>query len=110
MTDASDLFLYVVSEAARELKIDKAFTDSLMVIKSRLYPFQIGSKGQLNERFIDYEPSDPHHRHISHLYALYPLAKISVEKTPEIASAARRSLELRGDNGTGLSLSWKVNL
>lgn len=104
-----DLFDNTLS-AARELKIDKDFTDSLMKVKSRLYPFQTGSKGQLNEWFRDYESPDPHHRHISHLYSLYPASEISVEKTPLLATAARRTLELRGDDGTGWSLAWKVNL
>jgi alpha-L-fucosidase 2 len=69
----------------------------------------IGNKGQLQEWYRDYEDVDPHHRHVSHLYALHPATLISVTKTPELANAARRTLELRGDEGTGWSLAWKVN-
>jgi len=73
-------------------------------------PFQVGSKGQLQEWYRDFDEVDPHHRHTSHLYALHPAHLISPLATPGLAAAARRTLELRGDDGTGWSLAWKVNM
>jgi alpha-L-fucosidase 2 len=64
----------------------------------------------LQEWYKDYPSPDPHHRHVSHLYSLYPANEISVDKTPALAAAAKKSLELRGDEGTGWSMAWKVNL
>ncbi len=75
----------------------------------KLLPFKIGSLGQLYEWYTDETSFDPHHRHVSHLYSLFPANIIDVERTPELAAAARRTLELRGDNGTGWSLGWKIN-
>src|SRR5574344_2352251 len=57
----------------------------------------------------DYEEVDPHHRHVSHLYGLHPSNQISPYTTPELAAAARATLERRGDGGTGWSRAWKVN-
>ncbi len=97
------------STSIRELS-DEAFQKRIAAARSRLYPYKIGSKGQLQEWYKDFESPDPHHRHVSHLYSLYPAHEISVEKTPELAEAARNSLLLRGDEGTGWSMAWKVNL
>ena len=77
--------------------------------RPRLYPFKIGSKGQLQEWYRDWEGEDPHHRHISHLMGLYPCRQITERETPDLFAAARRSLELRGDESTGWSMAWKVN-
>lgn len=104
-----DLFKNVM-EAAKVLDIDKDFIKELATANGKLYPFKIGSKGQLQEWYKDFEDVDPHHRHTSHLYALHPAELISPVKTPELANAARRTLELRGDDGTGWSLAWKVNM
>jgi alpha-L-fucosidase 2 len=104
-----DLFDNLIA-ASKILGVDAAFRDTLMVKKAKLIPYQIGSKGQLQEWFKDYESPDPHHRHVSHLYSVYPANEISVSKTPDLAAAAKRSLELRGDESTGWSLAWKVNL
>ncbi len=79
-------------------------------IKDKLFPYQVGSQGQLQEWYKDYPSPDPHHRHVSHLYSLYPAHEISVLKTPELAEAAKKALILRGDVGTGWSMAWKVNL
>jgi alpha-L-fucosidase 2 len=103
-----DLFSNVI-EASKVLGIDPSFRDTLLNALKKLYPFSIGSKGQLQEWYKDFEDVDPHHRHVSHLYALHPANLISVVKTPELAKAAKRTLELRGDEGTGWSLAWKVN-
>lgn len=75
----------------------------------RLLPLRVGSRGQLLEWYGEYEEAEPHHRHISHLYGLHPANLITPETTPELAEAARTTLELRGDEGTGWSLGWKIN-
>ncbi|MGZ3755543.1 MAG: glycoside hydrolase family 95 protein [Mucilaginibacter sp.] len=104
-----DLFDNLI-EASKIFGVDAAFRDTLISKKAKLIPYQIGSKGQLQEWFKDYESPDPHHRHVSHLYSVYPGNEISISKTPDLAAAAKRSLELRGDESTGWSLAWKVNL
>jgi len=106
---ARDLFENV-DAAARELGVDAAFRAELKAAAGKLLPFQVGAKGQLQEWDQDFEDVDPHHRHVSHLYALHPARLISPLRTPELATAARRTLELRGDEGTGWSLAWKVNM
>lgn len=75
----------------------------------RLYPYQVGKKGNLQEWYHDWEDNEPQHRHISHLIGLYPDNQISPLTTPELAAAVKRSLELRGDGGTGWSKAWKIN-
>ena len=77
--------------------------------RSRLRPYRVGSRGQLLEWNEEYEEAEPHHRHQSHLYGLYPGVEID-ERTPDLLDVCRRSLELRGDEGTGWSLGWKINL
>lgn len=81
--------------AARILRCDQAFVEQLQQALGRLPPFLVGRHGQLQEWRADHEPADPHHRHLSHLLALYPFAQITREATPELAAAARRSIELR---------------
>lgn len=104
-----DLFNNCIA-AARLLHTDSAFIDTLKSRLALLYPFQTGSRGQLQEWYKDFADVDPHHRHTSHLYALHPAKEISPLTTPELAQAARKTLELRGDDGTGWSLAWKVNM
>ncbi len=103
-----DLFGSLI-EAGKILNIDTAFRDTLEAKKSKLFPYKIGHKGNLQEWSQDYEDPEPHHRHTSHLYALHPSNQISPITTPDLANAAERTLELRGDDGTGWSLAWKVN-
>lgn len=74
-----------------------------------LPPTQISPKGYIQEWLEDYEEVDVQHRHISHLYGLFPAAQISPEKTPKLAEAARITLNRRGDEGTGWSRAWKIN-
>ncbi|WP_292044640.1 glycoside hydrolase family 95 protein [Massilia sp. UBA6681] len=105
---AHDLFENVAA-AGEVLGVDAAFRRQLKDARARLLPFQVGARGQLQEWHKDFEEVEPHHRHVSHLYALHPARVISPLSTPELAAAARRSLELRGDDGTGWSLAWKVN-
>ncbi len=77
---------------------------------SRLLPYRIGRWGQLQEWADDFEDEDVHHRHVSHLYGAYPGCELNGEASPELFDAARRSLERRGDEGTGWSLAWKLCL
>jgi alpha-L-fucosidase 2 len=104
-----DLFANVIA-ASLVLDTDQTFRAQLAATTVKLFPFHIGSKGQLLEWYRDFEDVDPHHRHTSHLFTLYPAHDVSPLKTPDLASAARKTLELRGDDGTGWSLAWKVNL
>jgi len=97
------------AEAASVLGIDSLFADSLRHDIALLPPHLIGQDGRLMEWLEEYEETDPHHRHVSHLYALHPSNQISAVLTPELAEACRRTLERRGDGGTGWSRAWKVN-
>jgi alpha-L-fucosidase 2 len=104
-----DLFENTI-EASKVLNTDLEFRQTVSQAADKLLPFQIGSKGQLQEWYKDFEDEDPHHRHTSHLYALHPANLISPLKTPQLAEAAKKTLQLRGDDGTGWSLAWKVNM
>jgi alpha-L-fucosidase 2 len=77
---------------------------------SRLPPLQVGKRGQLQEWIEDYEETEPHHRHVSHLYSLYPGNGIRLNSTPQYAAASQKTLELREDGGTGWSTVWRVAL
>lgn len=99
-----------VIEAARTLGVDEALALELDATRARLAPHQIGRHGQLQEWLEDYDEPEPRHRHLSHLYGLYPSAQITPQGTPELAAAARVTLERRGDDGTGWSLAFKANL
>jgi alpha-L-fucosidase 2 len=92
------------------LKTDSSFQEEIQNALERLYPFQIGQKGNLQEWYYDWEDQNPQHRHMSHLIGLHPDNQISPLKTPDLAEACRRSLELRGDGGTGWSKAWKINM
>ena len=91
------------------LRSDDEIADSIRAVLPRLLPLRTGSDGRLLEWYREQDEEDPHHRHVSHLYALHPANLISVEKTPELAEACRKTLETRGDDGTGWSLGWKIN-
>jgi alpha-L-fucosidase 2 len=98
--------------AAQILGVDEAFRTEMAVARARLAPNQVGKAGQLQEWLEDWDMDAPdlHHRHVSHLYGLFPSAQITLRGTPELAAAARRSLEIRGDNATGWGLGWRLNL
>jgi len=86
------------------------FTKEIRVKFKNLLPFELDNSGRLKEWYGDMMEVEPEHRHVSHLYALHPGQMIDVSATPELANACKKSLEARGDNGTGWSLSWKINL
>ncbi len=102
LTDARD--------AAKELGIDKAFRKEADKALARLQPYQIGKNGNLQEWYHDWRDKDPRHRHQSHLFGLYPGHHISVDETPDLAQACAKTLEIKGDNTTGWSTGWRVNL
>lgn len=108
MSIIRDLFTNTV-DAAGVLGIDKAFSDTLIAQRKKLVPLQIGSKGQLLEWNEDFEEEEPLHRHVSHLYGLHPGKEITAFENPQWFRAAKKTLELRGDEGTGWSKSWKIN-
>ncbi|OUJ68619.1 glycoside hydrolase family 95 protein [Hymenobacter crusticola] len=96
--------------AAAVLNTDKAFADTLQGMIKRLPPMQIGQYSQLQEWLQDWDKPDDKHRHVSHLYGLYPSQQISPYANPELFAAAENSLVYRGDKSTGWSMGWKVNL
>lgn len=96
-------------EAAGILGVDEDFARILATKKERLMPTTIGSDGRIMEWLEEYKEAEPTHRHVSHLYGLYPGNEISVELTPDLAQAARKTLEVRGDKSTGWSMGWKIN-
>ena len=96
--------------AARILGKDAEFSAKLAATQKRLPPLQTGPQGQLQEWIQNFAETEPHHRHMSHLYSLYPGHDIDLEQTPELAAAARKSMELRGDGSTGWSDVWRVGL
>jgi len=106
-----DLFGNTI-KASEILGTDKPFRAQLAAARARLAPPQIGSAGQLQEWLQDWDMQAPdvHHRHISHLYALYPSWQINVFDTPKLAAAAEKSLEIRGDESTGWATAWRINL
>ncbi len=103
-----DLFTNCI-DAAAILDIDAEFRATLQSARDRLYPPHIGQHGQIQEWWRDWDDPNDHHRHTSHLFGLHPGRQITRNGTPELFAAARRSLELRGDGGTGWSMAWKVN-
>ena len=97
-------------KGAKVLGIDNDYQQQLQSALNRLRPYHIGKRGNLMEWYHDWEDQDWHHRHQSHLLGLYPFHQISVNKTPELAAAATKTLEIKGDNSTGWSTGWRINL
>ena len=106
---AEDLFKNL-SRASKILGIEDDFTRTIDERKDNIGIYEKGSDGQLLEYDGDYEETDIYHRHVSHLYAFYPADIITTENNPEVASMVKRTLERRGDEGTGWSMGWKVCL
>lgn len=104
-----DVFSNVVSAAAI-LQQDKKLSDTLTGMIKRLPPMQIGQFSQLQEWLMDWDKEQDRHRHVSHLYGLFPGSQISPFLNPELFEAARNTLVIRGDKSTGWSMGWKVNL
>jgi alpha-L-fucosidase 2 len=112
VTMSNQIIFDVFSNAIRAgdlLHKDQVFVDTLRKLRGRLPPMQIGRYGQLQEWLEDVDNPEDHHRHISHLYALFPSSQLSPYRTPKLFSAARTTLLERGDVSTGWSMGWKVN-
>ncbi len=95
--------------AAGILGVDADFVAVLEAKRDSLMPTTVASDGRIMEWLEEYPEAEPTHRHVSHLYGLYPGTEISVDGTPALAEAARKTLEVRGDKSTGWSMAWKVN-
>lgn len=104
-----DLFHNTI-QAAQLMDEDAAFTDSLQTVARHLAPMQVGRWGQLQEWMEDWDNPQDHHRHVSHLWGLYPGRQISAYHSPVLFEAAKKSLISRGDHSTGWSMGWKVCL
>ncbi|MCF7730804.1 MAG: glycoside hydrolase family 95 protein [Akkermansiaceae bacterium] len=106
-----DLFSNCI-QASEILGLDADVRAKLVATRARLAPNQIGKAGQLQEWLDDWDMQAPEmqHRHVSHLYGLYPSAQITPRGTPELAAAVRKSLEIRGDDATGWGVGWRINL
>jgi alpha-L-fucosidase 2 len=106
-----DLFGQCI-EASTRLGVDAEFAETLAGLRERLPPHRIGKAGQLQEWQQDWDMDAPElqHRHVSHLYALHPSSQVNVRDTPKLAAAAKRSLEIRGDEATGWGTAWRLNL
>ena len=97
-----------VCYSADILGVDRAFSNSLRIAKSHFPPMQVSEQGYLLEWLKDYKEVEPHHRHVSHLFGLYPGTLLTLSKTPELMEACRQTLLRRGDEGTGWSMAWKI--
>nr|WP_294875659.1 glycoside hydrolase family 95 protein [uncultured Pedobacter sp.] len=104
-----DLFSNTI-RAAEALNTDKDLVAKIKAMRNRLAPMQVGQYGQLQEWMQDLDDPNDKHRHVSHLFGLYPANQISPLRTPELFDAAHTSLIQRGDVSTGWSMGWKVNL
>ncbi|HOW64442.1 MAG TPA: glycoside hydrolase family 95 protein [Candidatus Paceibacterota bacterium] len=106
-----DLFAHTI-QAATTLGVDEQLRGQLAAMRSRLAPNQVGSAGQLQEWLEDWDlkAGDIHHRHVSHLYGLYPGRDIHRRDTPALAAAVKKSLEIRGDRATGWATAWRICL
>ncbi|MEU7938185.1 glycoside hydrolase family 95 protein, partial [Microbispora bryophytorum] len=97
------------AKASEVLGTDASFRSQVLAARDRLPPMKVGSRGNIQEWLSDWVETEQNHRHISHLYGLHPSNQITKRGTPTLYNAARRTLELRGDDGTGWSLAWKIN-
>ncbi|MCP5546645.1 MAG: glycoside hydrolase family 95 protein [Akkermansiaceae bacterium] len=106
-----DLFSHTI-KAAEMMNVDPEFRKELATTRARLLPNQVGGAGQLQEWMDDWDMrnGDKHHRHVSHLYGLFPGRDISLRDTPQLADAASKSLDMRGDKATGWATAWRLCL
>lgn len=98
------------ARAAEVLGIDKDLQERIGQTISKLLPYHIGANGNLQEWYHDWKDQDPRHRHQSHIFGLYPGHQFTPSRTPELARACARTLEIKGDETTGWSTGWRVNL
>jgi alpha-L-fucosidase 2 len=99
-----------VIAASQILNTDAELRQQLVGMRARIAPDQIGKHGQLREWIEDKDNIQDQHRHVSHLWGVYPGGEITPQGTPDLFAAARKSLEYRGDAATGWSMGWKINL
>lgn len=104
-----ECFLQTI-EASEVLDVDAELRSTLQSALDQLYPYQIGQGGHLQEWYHDWKDAEPQHRHQTHLYGLYPGHQITPDQAPELANAARKTLEIKGDKSTGWSTGWRINL
>ncbi|GGF20695.1 glycoside hydrolase family 95 protein [Flavobacterium limi] len=97
-------------KAAKILNVDAEFVKKMEADLANLHPYQIGKKGNLQEWYFDWEDKDPKHRHQSQLFGLFPGDHITPLKTPDLAEASKKILEIKGDETTGWSKGWRINL
>ncbi len=102
--------LHDVNEAGKVLGTDEEFRETVEKTLTGLLPYRVGKKGNLQEWYHDWEDAEPTHRHVSHLYSFYPGKSITMNGSPELSAAVKRSLELRTNEGTGWSIAWKISL
>ncbi|GAB1818831.1 glycosyl hydrolase family 95 catalytic domain-containing protein [Herbidospora sp. RD11066] len=98
-----------VAQASQTLSVDASFRSQVLAARDRLPPMKTGARGNIMEWLYDWTETEQYHRHVSHLYGLHPSNQITKRGTPALYTAAKRTLELRGDDGTGWSLAWKIN-
>ena len=104
-----DAYKILGDEDLNFLASEKDFIAETESILNKISPLKIGSKGQLLEWSEEYQEQDPHHRHVSHLFGLHPGRQISVYKNSDYTNACKKTLQIRGDEGTGWSKGWKIN-
>ena len=104
-----ELFLQTI-KASNILNQDTEFRSKLETALAKLHPYQVGKRGNLQEWYYDWEDQDPKHRHQTHLFGLYPGGHITPAITPDLANACRATLEIKGDETTGWSKGWRINL
>ena len=97
-------------DASKILNVDADFRQKAENALTKMHPYQIGKKGNLQEWYYDWEDEDPKHRHQSQLFGLFPGHQITPYATPELANACRKTLEIKGDETTGWSKGWRINL
>ncbi|MBD1420588.1 glycoside hydrolase N-terminal domain-containing protein [Sphingobacterium chuzhouense] len=100
---------HVFTESSKLVGKDASLRDSIQAMLPQIAPNQIGQYGQLQEWLEDVDDPDNKHRHVSHLWGLHPGNEINMDDTPKMVEAAKKSLIMRGDDGTGWSLAWKIN-
>ena len=101
--------LFTNTIASARILGEQAFADSLALLLPQIKPTTIGPDGRIMEWLENYKEVEPHHRHVSHLYGLFPGNEITRERTPELIAAARKSLDARGASSTSWSMAWKIN-